>query len=127
MNRTLDAASPSPLLDGYAFPAEWEPHKRTWMCWPVRTECFGGAEGVLRAKQAYARVARAISAFEPVTLAARPQDMAEARLATGGKVEIAEMALDDSWARDFGPTFLHDRLGKLSGVQWMFNAWGRRY
>jgi agmatine deiminase len=127
MNSILDAASPSPLVDGYSFPAEWESHRRTWMCWPVRTECFGGADGVLRAKQAYARVARAISAFEPVTMAARPQEVAEARLATGGKVEITEMALDDSWARDFGPTFLKNGLGRLSGVQWIFNAWGQKY
>ena len=76
MNKTLDAASPSPLQDGFFWPAEWEPHRRTWMCWPARTECFGGAEGMLRAKQAYARVARAISAFEPVTLATRPQEAA---------------------------------------------------
>ena len=30
----------------------------------------GGPEGLLRAKQAYARVARAISSFEPVIMAA---------------------------------------------------------
>src|SRR6185312_6628989 len=88
MNKTLDAASPSPLQDGFFWPAEWEPHRRTWICWPARAECFGGAEGILRAKQAYARVARALSAFEPVALAVRPQEAAEARLATGGKVEI---------------------------------------
>jgi agmatine deiminase len=72
MNEFPNAASPSPLEDGFFFPAEWEPHCRTWMCWPARMECFGGTEGLLRAKQAYSRVARAISAFEPVTLAARP-------------------------------------------------------
>ena len=82
---------------------------------------------MLRAKQAYARVARAISAFEPVTLAARGQEVAEARLATGGKVDVVEMALDDSWARDIGPTFLTNGKGKISGVQWVFNAWGQKY
>ena len=97
------------------------------MCWPARHECFGGPDGALRAKQAYARVARAISGFEPVTLAARPIDAAEARLATGGKVDVVEMALDDSWARDFGPTFLTGTKGRLAGVQWIFNAWGRKY
>ena len=97
------------------------------MCWPARHECFGGADGVLRAKQAYARVARAISSFEPVTLAARPADASEARLATGGKVEVVEMPLDDSWARDFGPTFLTGTNKRLAGVHWIFNAWGRKY
>ena len=127
MTKPLDAASPSPVHDGFFMPAEWEPHRRTWMCWPARRECFGGAEGLLRAKQAYARVARAISAFEPVIMAARSEETAEVKLATGGKVEIVDMPLDDSWARDFGPTFLKDGRGRLSGVQWRFNAWGRKY
>jgi agmatine deiminase len=62
-----------------------------------------------------------------VTLVARPHEVAEARLATGGKVDVIEMPLDDSWARDFGPTFLKNGKGRLSGVQWIFNAWGQKY
>jgi agmatine deiminase len=126
MNNPLDRARGTPLADGYFWPAEWEPHRQTWMCWPARAECFGGGEAMLLAKQAYARVARAISSFEPVTMAVSPGEAAEAKLATGGKAEIAEMALDDSWARDFGPTFLHGPKG-ISGVQWKFNAWGGKY
>ncbi|MBI1330971.1 MAG: agmatine deiminase [Alphaproteobacteria bacterium] len=107
-------------------PAEWEPHARTWMCWPCRTDPWGGPDGLLRAKLAYARVARAISAFEPVTMAARSQDVAEAKLACAGKVEIFEVPLDDSWARDIGPTFVTGPDGKR-GIQWVFNAWGNKY
>ena len=97
------------------------------MCWPSRSECFGSAEGMLRGKQAVARVARAISGFEPVILAVRPEEAAEAKLATAGKVEIVEKPLDDGWARDIGPTFLRDRLDGIAGVQWVFNAWGHKY
>ena len=127
MNQRFDQVPSTPLGDGFSWPAEWAPHRRTWMCWPTRTECFGGAEGALRAKRAYANVARAISAYEPVTMAARPEDAAEARLATAGKANIIEIALDDAWARDFGPTFLKNVKGRLAGVQWVFNAWGRKY
>ncbi len=123
----LDTADPYPARDGFFMPAEWEPHLRTWMCWPTRAEAYGGQEGLLRAKQAYARVARVISAFEPVIMAARPAEAAEAKLATGGKTEVLEVALDDGWARDFGPTFLKGRKGGLAGVQWLFNAWGNKY
>jgi len=126
MNNPLDASAPSPSHDGFIMPRKWEAHRRTWMCWPARLECFGNAERLLRAKQAYARVARAISAFEPVVMAARPAEAAEAKLATGGKCEIAEMALDDAWARDFGPTFVKGPRG-LAGVAWRFNAWGGKY
>ena len=126
MTRRLDADDPCPVRDGYAMPAEWAPHTRTWMCWPCRAEVWGDADGFLRAKQAYARVARAISTFEPVTMAVRPHDAAEAKLATAGKVELFECPLDDSWARDSGPTFLTGEGGR-AGVAWEFNAWGNKY
>ncbi|HWD25831.1 MAG TPA: agmatine deiminase family protein [Rhizomicrobium sp.] len=127
MTKRLDADDPCPARDGYAMPAEWAPHARTWMCWPCRTEAWGGPDGLLRAKQAYARVARAISSFEPVVIAARPHDTAEAKLATSGKVEVVEVPLDDSWARDIGPTFLTAPNGQRAAVQWRFNAWGNKY
>lgn len=127
MTRPIDAATPLPVHDGFYMPAEWEAHRRTWMCWPTREACFGNADRLLRAKQAYARVARGISAFEPVIMAARAEEIAEAKLATGGKVDVIEMALDDGWARDIGPTFLTNGQGRLSGVQWQFNAWGGKY
>ncbi len=117
----------SPLRDGYAWPAEWAPHARTWMCWPCRIEAWGGPEQLLRAKQAFARVARAISTFEPVTMAVRPNDAAEAKLACAGKTGIFEVPLDDSWARDMGPTFLRGPGGGRAAVQWRFNAWGNKY
>ncbi|HSZ73940.1 MAG TPA: agmatine deiminase family protein [Rhizomicrobium sp.] len=127
MTRRLDADDPCPARDGFAWPAEWREHKRTWMCWPCRTEAWGGPEGLLRAKQAFARAARAISTFEPVMMAVRAQDVAEVALATAGKTEIFEVPLDDSWARDIGPTFLVGGDGRRAAVQWQFNAWGNKY
>jgi agmatine deiminase len=124
--RRLDADDPCPARDGYAMPAEWAPHARTWMCWPCRVEAWGGPEGLLRGKQAVARVARAISTFEPVTMAVREADAAEARLATSGKVDLFEVLLDDSWARDSGPTFVTSD-SRVAAVSWEFNAWGNKY
>jgi agmatine deiminase len=126
MTKRLDADDPCPVRDGYAMPAEWATHARTWMCWPCRTEAWDGPDGLLRAKQAYARVARAISTFEPVTVAVRPGDAGEVKLATSGKVEVLEVPLDDSWARDIGPTFLTGEDGKAA-TGWEFNAWGNKY
>jgi agmatine deiminase len=122
-----DTAYANPARDGFFMPAEWEQHRRTWMCWPARVEPFGSPEGLLRAKQAYARVARVISAFEHVTIAAKAEEAAEARLATGGKAEVVEMPIDDGWARDSGPTFLTSVKDGLAGVHWRFNAWGNKY
>lgn len=127
MTKLLDADDPCPLRDGFRMPAEWENHVRTWMCWPCRPEAFGGMEGLLRAKQGYARVARAISAFEPVVMMVRPGEAAEVELACSGKTELCEVPLDDAWARDTGPTFLVGTEGERAGVAWRFNAWGNKY
>ena len=53
--------------DGFAMTAEWAPQRRTWMCWPARESVWGGAAGMQRAKGAFADIALAISAFQPVT------------------------------------------------------------
>ena len=108
----------------FSMPAEWMPHLRTWMAWPCRREAWDGPEGLARAKSAYAGVARAVSRFEPVVMTARPEDADEAGRATG--CEIFTVALDDSWARDIGPTFETGPRGRAA-VQWCFNAWGGKY
>jgi agmatine deiminase len=93
------------------------------MCWPCRLEAWGSADALARAKGAVARVARKIAEFEPVMMAARPQDADEAAQLCGPTVEIFAAPIDDSWARDTGPTFLSGR----AGVAWRFNAWGGKY
>ena len=47
----------------------------------------------------------------------RPHDIAEAKLACAGKVELHEVPLDDSWSRDFGPTFLLGPASARAGVE----------
>ncbi|HEX3667272.1 MAG TPA: agmatine deiminase family protein [Rhizomicrobium sp.] len=118
-------ANDGPAAEGFRMPAEWEPHTSTWMCWPCRLDPWGIAERLSRARGATSRVATAVAHFEPVILAVRPEDVSEAREACGPAVEIFEVALDDSWARDIGPSFL---LGPgRAGVAWRFNAWGGKY
>jgi agmatine deiminase len=40
------------------------------------------------------------------------------------RVRVVEMAHDDSWMRDVGPTGVVDGRGAVRGVDWRFNAWG---
>ena len=115
MSRTRDE-TPSPSEQGLALPPDWAPHVRTWICWPCRRETWGSDEALLTAKQVTARIARAISTFEPVVLAARHADVPAAKLATAGKVALFETPLDDSWARDTGPTFLCGPQGRRGAV-----------
>jgi len=111
-----------PAADGFRMPAEWAPHERCWMAWPCRAESWGGE--LSGARQAFAAVARAIAAFEPVTVIANAADVAAARAACGADVAVLPMPLDDSWSRDTGPSFLVNGGGRLAGVDWRFNAWG---
>jgi agmatine deiminase len=119
------AGNQTPSQCGYAMPAEWAPHRRTWMCWPCRTEAWGSTQQMERARAAAAEVARAIAGFEPVLMIARPADAESAKQAYGGSAEIFVAPIDDSWARDSGPTFLSGPAA--AGVAWRFNAWGRKY
>jgi agmatine deiminase len=107
-------------------PAEWEPHERTLMGWPCRTELWG--ETITQARADYAAVANAVAAFEPVTMIANPgADAAQARAACSAGVEIAELPLDDSWLRDCGPIYSYGDDGARIAVHFGFNAWGERF
>ncbi len=118
-------------IDGSQFhgvraPAEWEPHERTLMGWPCRTELWG--ETIEQARVDYAAVANAIAAFEPVTMVANPgPDFISARAACGQGVEVVELPLDDSWLRDCGPIYVYGDDGRRIAVHFRFNAWGERF
>ncbi len=111
---------------GWWMPAEWAPHAATWMVWPHNQDLWESVWGVTLAEvQAdFARVANAIARFEPVKLVVDPSAVAAARRQCGPNVELVIQAVDDSWCRDSGPSFVcHPRHG-LAGVSWRFNAWG---
>jgi agmatine deiminase len=115
----------APSARGFRMRAEWGPHERCWMAWPSRRELWG--DGIDAACAAYAGVARAIARFEPVTMVTREADAADAAARCGGAVDILALPLDDSWMRDFGPTFLCNDGSDVAGVAWRFNAWGDKY
>jgi agmatine deiminase len=107
-------------------PAEWEPHERTIMGWPCRTELWG--DTLAQACADYAAVANAVAAFEPVTMIANAGEQAsQARAACREAVEIVELGLDDSWLRDSGPIYTYGDDGERIAVHFGFNAWGEKF
>jgi len=117
----------TPRADGFFMPAEWSAHAGTWMLWPQRPDNWrlGGKP----AQQAFCAVASAIARFEPVTVGANIDQYHNARsmLAETGQaaqIRVVELANNDAWMRDCGPTFVVNGQGKLRGVDWRFNAWG---
>ena len=119
---TPRATTPKSL--GYRMPAEYAPHLRTWMMWPCRAEVW---PDMAATRRDYAAVAHAIRAFEPLTMAVRPQDMAGARHLLGSDIDLFEVPLDDSWARDAGPNFVTDGKGGRAASLFRFSAWGGKY
>ncbi len=115
----------TPRDDGLAMPPEWAPHQATLMQWPARRELWGDLWD--RALADYASVANAVAAFEPVLMVADPSFEREARSRCGEGVDILEMPIADSWARDNGPIFVTDGSGGVALVDFGFNGWGGKY
>jgi agmatine deiminase len=124
----------TPAADGFRMPAEWERHEATWMCWPERPDTW--RLGAAPAQAAFAAVARVVAASERVRMGVSARELGAARAALEAGVaagdaavvevvvEVVELASDDAWMRDIGPTFVVDDRGERRGVDWVFNAWG---
>lgn len=95
------------------------------MAWPTRTELWGGH--FEQAKRDYAATANAIARFEPVLMATNPGQAGEVRELCDQGVEVLEVSIDDSWARDSGPIMVQTGDGEVAGVDFRFNSWGERF
>lgn len=120
----------TPALHGYLMPAEWEPHSQCWMGWPERPDNW--RDDALHAQRVFAKVATAISKFEPVTVCASAAQWENARSQLPENIRVIEMSMNDSWFRDTGPTIVVNKSSassgaqapKVAGIDWNFNSWG---
>ena len=124
-----------PSKDGFHMPAEYEPHKGTILIWPKRPGSW--IYGAKKAREAFADVICAAAESETVYLLVEAGELDHAQMIIEAvrkeknyqknyPVHYMEIASDDAWARDVGPTFVTD--GKeVRGVNWSFNAWGGTY
>ncbi|MBR5337584.1 MAG: agmatine deiminase [Lachnospiraceae bacterium] len=113
-----------PKNDGFRMPAEFEPHAGTILIWPFRGDSwpYGGD----RAQAVFAKLVSLISESEQTLVCVPEREYEKARAALPPGTELFIVETDDSWARDYAPTFVTD--GKtLRGINWKFNAWGGTY
>ena len=107
-------------------PAEFASHERTVICWPARQSIYG--ELMSMAEDAHAQVARTIAEFEPVSMIVQPGPAVDRAIELcGGRVEIVELPIDDSWFRDSGPIYVEDGDNDRIATDWTFNGWGTKY
>ncbi|HEX6615076.1 MAG TPA: agmatine deiminase family protein [Gemmatimonadales bacterium] len=124
-----------PAQLGYRMPAEWEPHRGTWLSWPHKEASWPGKfESV---PGIFADMVRVLGDREEVHInVAGPTMEAEVRAlladvgAGSGNVFFHHNPTNDAWCRDHGPIFLartRDGVREQAIVDWGFNAWGGKY
>ena len=122
-----------PSKDGFHMPAEYEPHKGTILIWPKRPGSW--IYGAKKAREAFADVICAAAESETVYLLVEAGELDHAQMIIEAvrkeknyqknyPVHYMEIASDDAWARDVGPTFVVNGQGQVRGIDWCFNAWG---
>lgn len=124
----------TPAELGYRMPAEWEPHRGTWLSWPHKEASWPGKFGPVPA--IFARMVRHLADNEEVHINVAGPDMEQdvRRMladsgADSGNVFFHYNPTNDAWCRDHGPIFIQRPTGGRNEaiVDWDFNAWGDKY
>ncbi|MCI0361492.1 MAG: agmatine deiminase family protein [Planctomycetaceae bacterium] len=110
----------TPAQLGYRWPAEWEPQASVWLSWPRNPDTWPGHFEPVPGE--FAQFVRLIAEYEPVNiLAGGAEVMAQALALVGdlANVTLHDIATNDAWCRDHGPTFLQPIRadGKGSGFR----------
>lgn len=120
----------APGLDGFAMPAEWAPHRATWLAWPHERTDWPGK--FMPIPWVYGEMVRVLSQHERVAiLVENAQEEKRARailkktVTNLEKVDFYRIPTDRSWVRDSGPIFVTNKQGEKVATRWTFNAWAK--
>lgn len=130
---SFTAGSPAAL--GYRMPAEWAPHRGTWLSWPHREESWPGKFGPVPG--VFAEIVRHLAPREEVHINVRDagfeagvRDLLRRAGVGDANVCFHHNPTNDAWCRDHGPCFIQ-RPGpggtEQAVVDWGYNAWGGKY
>jgi agmatine deiminase len=111
-------------------PAEWAPHRATWIAWPHNQKDWPGKFGPI--PWAYAEIVRVLSRNERVGILvqnAALRTRAKAALKMNGvdlkKVDFQLIPTDRVWTRDSGAIFVRNAAGEKIATHWKFNGWAK--
>jgi len=116
-------------------PAEWEPHRGTWLSWPHKEATWPGKFEAVPG--IFATLARHLAEHEEVHInvagPAMEADAVRALDAAGadqGRIFFHYNPTNDAWCRDHGPIFVRRESGSRQEqaiLDWGYNAWGGKY
>jgi len=131
---TSKAKNVTPRSLGYSMPAEWAPHRATWLSWPHNRETW--PTSLEKVREVWIQMICALAPDENVDLLVN-DDATErnvsARLTKAGalmeNIRLLKISTVDVWMRDYGLTFLtrNSNDQPLAGNDWIFNGWGGKY
>ncbi|MBP2647813.1 MAG: agmatine deiminase [Gemmatimonadetes bacterium] len=126
--------SSTPAQLGYSMPAEWAPHRGTWLSWPHKEASWPGKFETVPG--IFARMVQLLSEREEVHVNVSGPEMesrARGTLVRGTNlpnVFFHHFPTDDAWCRDHGPIFVQrttSRGAEQAIIDWGYNAWGGKY
>lgn len=116
----------------FRMPAEWEPHRGTWVSWPHKEASWPGNFAPI--PMIFARMVRELAASEEVHINVSGDAMEQqARFVLSDahvdthRIFFHHHPTDDAWCRDHGPIFVTHASGEQRILDWGFNAWGGKY
>jgi agmatine deiminase len=113
-------------LNGMRVAAEWEPQRAVWIAWPHHRDTWPGRFASIPG--VFAEFVSCIAEVVPTRVigTSRLRQLARHRLPTAN-VTWCDIETNDSWIRDFGPTFVLEQQRRRYAIDWRFNAWGGKY
>lgn len=116
-------------VPGFAMPAEWATHRRTWIAWPhQRGDWPDKFEPI---PWVYAEIVRRLVGSERVGIVALAAQETEARGlleragVDGTRIDFLTAATDRVWLRDSGAIFVRDGAGARVALDFRFNGWAK--
>ncbi len=122
-------ANAKPAALGFRQPAEWEPHRATWLGWPHHEGDWPGKLPAI--VWVYTEIIRRLARHERVSLllqSERSENAARGALTRAGadldQIDFLRIPTDRAWLRDTAPSFVKSERG-LALIDWEFNGWAK--
>lgn len=111
-------------------PAEWEPHRATWIAWPHHEPDWPTKFEPI--PWVYAEIARVLAQHEPVEILCqsaeavkRARTKLNAHAVRMDRIRFHIVETDRVWLRDSAPTCAINEAGCVVLLNWAFNGWAK--